>query len=102
MLAMNPQLMRLMSTPHLIAALDAEEALTPAQVELVCRLEQAEDELEELRAEAGPLAEENSRLNSKSREFDALVDSLRDELDCAETLEGLQERIESLLDRWEF
>lgn len=38
MLAMNPFLLSLLDTPHLLSALEAEGHLTPAEKELVSRL----------------------------------------------------------------
>lgn len=46
MLALNPQLLKTLTDGHLIAALEAEGPLTPAEVELTRRLDAVSRELE--------------------------------------------------------
>ena len=50
MLAMTPALLERMETPHLLAALEAEGPLTPAEKELAKRLSAFEETPEEVEA----------------------------------------------------
>lgn len=97
MLAMNIRLMELMETPHLIAALEAEGPLTPAEKELTRRLDDLAGR--ETGEEAETRLEKSYESAMEQSEFRAqLIQEILDMCDGAGTRKELVAAIKSAVE----